>query len=147
MKLLSTISSYASAVMLVFVSGLLHISLAQEGSSSFQGSDNLAQAVGGVGKGFEAFGVLVNLSTTIAVSAAFLYFFINLYKFIKAGGDDKEEAKGKMIWSTVAIIIIVSLWGIIGFVRSTLGIKSGADQVNNVVVPGTEFNRARNVSQ
>ena len=101
-------------------------------------------AVGSVGKGAETFGTLVSLGTTIAVSLAFFFFFWNLFKFIKAADpESKESAQGKMVWSLVAIIVIVSLWGIIAFVRGVLGIDAGLDDVNDVPVPGTVLNPSR----
>ena len=129
------------AALLFLVSGFAQSVLAQS-ESSFTGDDSLSLAVGGVGKGVETFGTLVSLGTTIAVSLAFFFFFWNLFKFIKAGdADSKEEAQGKMVWSLVAIIVIVSLWGIIAFVRSVLGIEQGPS--NDVEVPGTVLNRSR----
>ena len=128
------------ATLLFLVSGFAQSVLAQD--SSFQGDDSLSIAVGGVGKGVETFGTLVSLGTTIAVSLAFFFFFWNLFKFIKAGdADSKEAAQGKMVWSLVAIIVIVSLWGIIAFVRSVLGIEPGS--ANDVEVPGTVLNKSR----
>ena len=129
------------AALLFLVSGFAQSVLAQ-GNSSFEGDPSLSRAIGGIGKGAETFGTLVSLGTTIAVSLAFFFFFWNLFKFIKAGdADSKEEAQGKMVWSLVAIIVIVSLWGIIAFVRSVLGIEPG--QANDVEVPATILNRSR----
>ena len=139
--------SISAAVSLFFLSVAVSVSSAQ---SSFQGqgSDKLAFVGGSFGKGLEVFGTIVNLGTTIAVSLAFLFFFFNLFKFIKAGGDnEKEEAKGKMVWSTVAIIIIVSLWGIIAFVRAVFGIDSGQDAQGPVFVPGTKLQGDQYIQQ
>ena len=129
----SPILYIAGSFLLFLTTSLAHISTAQ--SSFPQGSDDVSFAIGSVGKGAETFGTLVSLGTTIAVSLAFFFFFWNLYKFIKAGNpEDKEEAQGKMIWSVVALILITSLWGIIGFVRNVLGI--GVGDANDVEVPG-----------
>ena len=145
MKLLScgAVCFYTiGAVLLSLLSSLTHSVLSQ--SSFNQGSDNLAFAVGSVGKGAETFGTLVSLGTTIAVSLAFFFFFWNLFKFIRAADpESKESAQGKMVWSLVAIIVIVSLWGIIAFVRGVLGIDAGLDDVNDVPVPGTVLNPSR----
>ncbi len=145
MKLLSSIGAMVASTVgtatLWLLSGLTNTVLAQ--SSFNQGSDNLAFAVGSVGKGAETFGTLVSLGTTIAVSLAFFFFFWNLFKFIKAADpESKESAQGKMVWSLVAIIVIVSLWGIIAFVRGVLGIDAGLDEVNDVPVPGTVLNKS-----
>ena len=128
--------------LLFFVSGFAQSVLAQD-DPLFQGDESLSLAVGGVGKGVETFGTLVSLGTTIAVSLAFFFFFWNLFKFIRAGdADSKEEAQGKMVWSLVAIIVIVSLWGIIAFVRSVLGFDSGAGEENDVVLPTTRVKKS-----
>ena len=130
--------TFGAFVLWVF-SGLISGALSQ--SSFNQGSEDLSFAIGSVGKGAETFGTLVSLGTTIAVSLAFFFFFWNLFKFIKAAdADSKEAAQGKMVWSLVAIIVIVSLWGIIGFVRGVLGI--GVGEANDVEVPGTVLNRS-----
>lgn len=133
------------AVSLVGSAGILS---AQTGTTIFPeitgedadvNSDVLSGTLRNIGRGTETFAVIVNLLTTIAVSAAFLYFFYNLYQYIKtADAEGKEEAKGKMGWSLLAIIVITSLWGIIGYVRSVAGIDGDAP-ANVVTVPGTGF--------
>lgn len=100
-------------------------------------SNLLAAGIGNFGRGAEALGNLVNLSTAIAVSLAFLFFFYNLYKYIKeASPESKEEAKTKMGWSLLAIIVITSLWAIIAFVRAVIGLGDGKDAQGDVFVPG-----------
>lgn len=124
------------ASLLFFVSGFAQSVLAQGETYFPLGSDRAAVAVSGVGRGVETFGTLVSLGTTIAVSLAFFFFFWNLFKFIRAADpDSKEEAQGKMVWSLVAIIVIVSLWGIISFVRSVFGFGSGVGEENDVFFP------------
>lgn len=140
LSLVQSLFYAVSAAALAMVSGLAYTALSQ--SVFNQGSDNLSFAIGSVGRGAETFGTLVSLGTTIAVSLAFFYFFWNLYKFIRAADpESKESAQGAMVWSLVAIIVIVSLWGIIGFVRGVLGIDAGSDEVNDVEVPGTILNQ------
>ena len=78
---------------------------------------------------------IVNTLITIVVAAAFFYFFWNLAKYIKeAKPEGKEEAKGKMIWSLLAIFVIVSLWGIIAFARRVLGVGD-EDQAPIIEIP------------
>ena len=136
----STLFYIFSSFLLSLLTGLTHISTAQ--SSFDQGSGNLSFVFGSFGKGAETFGTLVSLGTTIAVSLAFFFFFYNLYKFIKAGdAESKEEAQGKMVWSVVAIIVITSLWGIIGFMRGIFGIGPG--EPNDIPIPGTVLRESR----
>lgn len=67
---------------------------------------------------------LVNVLIGIVVSLAFLYFFWNLAKYIREE-NDQEEAKKKMGWSVLAIVVITSLWGLVAFVRNIIGIDAG----------------------
>ena len=95
--------------------------------------------------GFQAFGGIVSSLTVIAVSFVFLYFFWNLAVYIKASGDDqKEEAKSKMGWSVLAIIVVTSLWGIIAFFRGVVGIGTGSEILEkDVKIPGVQIRRAK----
>ena len=43
-------------------------------------------------------------------------------KYIRDEGS-QEDAKTRMGWSLVAIFVIVTLWGIIGFMRDALGVS------------------------
>ena len=146
MKIISNNTTYLYAVataVLLFIPGLANTALAQ-GSSFTEGSTKLSFAIGSFGKGAETGSTLISVLTTIAVSLAFFYFFWNLFQFIKAAeADSKEAAQGKMVWSLVAIIVIVSLWGIIAFVRSIFGIDTGLDDTNDVFVPGTVIHKSR----
>ena len=145
MKIISNNTTYLYAIAtaaLFFISGLANSAMAQQ--SAFKGSDKLSFAIGSFGKGAETAGALVSVLTTIAVSLAFFFFFWNLFQFIRAAeADSKEKAQGMMVWSLVAIIVIVSLWGIIAFVRSIFGIEADIDKSNDVTVPGTIVNKSR----
>ena len=71
----------------------------------------------------EAVGGLINPLIAILVGLALLAFFWGLAKFIfRAGGDTEavEEGKRLMIWGLIALFIMVSVWGIIGFIQSAL---------------------------
>ncbi len=80
------------------------------------------------------FAGLLRLLVGIVVTAAFFYFFWNLVKYIR-DEEGKEEAKTKMGYSLGAIFVIVTLWGIIGFIRGVLGVGVGEEQVNNIALP------------
>lgn len=80
------------------------------------------------------FSALLRLLVGIVVTAAFFYFFWNLVKYIR-DEEGKEEAKTKMGYSLAAIFVIVTLWGLIGFIRGVLGVGVGEDQVNSIPLP------------
>jgi len=79
-------------------------------------------------------GVLIPL----AFSLALLYFFWGVTKYIRKGaGDEKaaEEGKKIMIWGIVGLFVALSIWGIITFIQSELGIP----EVDNPSVGNTPY--------
>ena len=74
-------------------------------------------------------GVFLDLIATampVLGGIALLVFFWGLAKFIKNAGDVGKHQEGKdlMIWGVVALFIMVTLWGLIGFAQSSLGISN-----------------------
>jgi len=71
-----------------------------------------------------AVGNLLNPLIAILVGVAMIVFFWGLVKFIfKLGGDVKvEEGRRLMVWGIVALFVMLSVWGIIGFFQRQLGL-------------------------
>jgi hypothetical protein len=66
-----------------------------------------------------------NILIPLAFSLCLLYFFWGMAKYIRsgAGGESAvEEGKRIMVWGVVALFVVTSIWGIIAFIRSELGI-------------------------
>jgi uncharacterized membrane protein len=64
----------------------------------------------------------------ILVGLAVLAFFWFLVIFIWKGGEDageRDKMKGGMLWSIIAIFVMVSVWGIIGLFGSLVGVQQG----------------------
>lgn len=69
---------------------------------------------------------IVSSLITLAGAVALLAFFWGLAKFIfRIGGDEKAVTEGKNImkWGLIALFVLVSVWGIIGFFQKELGLK------------------------
>ena len=66
---------------------------------------------------------LVRTLTAIAVALSFFYFFWNIALYIKSPGN-KDEIRNKLVMGVVAITIATSIWGIVAFIRGTLGITN-----------------------
>lgn len=66
-------------------------------------------------------------------TVAFLIFILGVARFIKSTGSDKEikDSKNLLIWGVIGMFILVTIWGIITFLRSELGFndKLGIPQV------------------
>lgn len=100
-------------------------------------SGTLTYAISNFYEGANVFAALLQTLVGIVVTAAFFYFFWNLVKYIR-DEEGKDEAKTKMGYSLGAIFVIVTLWGIIAFVRGILGINT-EDAVNTIDIPRVNF--------
>jgi hypothetical protein len=80
-----------------------------------------------------AVGKVVNLLIPIVLSIALLSFFWGMAKFIGNAGSEEARTKGKrlMISSIIALTVMVSIWGIVGFIQESLAI-GGA---RNIAIP------------
>lgn len=67
---------------------------------------------------------LVNNLVPLLLAIAVLLFLWGLVKFIANIGDETARAAGKslMIWGMIALFVMVSFWGIIGYVQESLGL-------------------------
>ncbi len=81
----------------------------------------------------EAFGTLVETALPIAVGIALLALFWGLALFIFAAGDANKKDKGVhlMIWSVVALFVMVSIWGLVAWLGDALDIT----QDETITVP------------
>ncbi|MCX6714124.1 MAG: hypothetical protein NTV48_03415 [Candidatus Vogelbacteria bacterium] len=79
---------------------------------------------------------VVNAVIPIMIGLAFIYFAWTLIAYIRSSGDDKEKNKSQLIWSVIAIVLIVSIWGIAGLLQSIFGIGGTADSINTVDITG-----------
>jgi hypothetical protein len=71
---------------------------------------------------------ITNSLIPIAVTLAVLAFFWFLVRFIWKGSEDpaeRDKMKGGMGWSIVALFIMVSIWGLVGFIGSITGVAQG----------------------
>ena len=78
---------------------------------------------------------LVTRLVPFAIGLAVLAFFWYLIQFIWKGGEDpakKADAMKGMGYSILALFVMVSIWGIVGFLGSMFGIGQGG----NVPIPG-----------
>lgn len=73
---------------------------------------------------------IINMFTDIGLAiipflaaVAFLVFVYGVARFIKAAGNEKEigESKNFLIWGIVGLFVLVSIWGIISFLKNEFG--------------------------
>jgi hypothetical protein len=84
---------------------------------------------------------IINIFTDIGLSlipllgaVAFLVFVWGVARFIKSSGSEKEikDSKNLLIWGVVGLFILVTIWGIISFMKNEFGFGSdvGIPQIN-----------------
>lgn len=80
-----------------------------------------------------ALGNIVNLLIPIAFAAALLFFFWGLAQYILSSGNEEAKEKGKqmMLWGILALFVMASIWGIVTFLGTALGIT----QSGSITVP------------
>ncbi|KND48850.1 MAG: hypothetical protein AB200_00235 [Parcubacteria bacterium C7867-005] len=105
---------------------------------AFVPSFAFAQSLGNVETFIRSIGRLVNLALPIVVALALLGFFYGLMKFIFAADDEdaRKSAKDIMIYGVIALFVMVSVWGLVGFVGNALGIQQGQNSGNIPRVQG-----------
>lgn len=98
-----------------------------------------AQATGGsgdfgkLGNIFKSFtGFINDVLIPLIFALAVVVFFYGVFKYMILGGGDegsRDEGKKLMLWAIVGFVVMVSLYGIIGLVSSSLGIDTTGDAV------------------
>ena len=63
----------------------------------------------------------------IVFTIAMIYFFWGVAKYILAAGDPKAAAEGKsiMIYGIIALAVMASVYGLIGFLQNSFGLTGG----------------------
>ena len=63
----------------------------------------------------------------VLMALAVLVFFWGIIKFIAQAGDERavEEGKGFIVYGLVGIFVIMTVWGIVGFMQESLGLGGG----------------------
>lgn len=69
------------------------------------------------------FEVVVNPAIRLLFAAAVVYFVYGVFNYVRNAGDGDARAEGAnhILWSTIGLFIMISVWGIIGVLRSTIG--------------------------
>ena len=73
------------------------------------------------------FGNILKLIVPVLFGLALIFFFWGLTQFILNAGEAeaREDGKQRMLWGIVALFVIVSIYGILGFIGGAVGINTG----------------------
>jgi len=82
-------------------------------------------------------GYIVNLLVPIVSTLVVVFFFWGLAMFVLSAGDEEQAKKGKniMIWGIFSLFLMITIWGIVGFMQNTIGNTYGPASID-VTLPG-----------
>jgi hypothetical protein len=71
-------------------------------------------------------GGLLLIAVQVIGSLALLYFFWGLAQYILSAGDEKKKEEGRniMIWGTIALFTMVSVWGLARVLQDTFDLDA-----------------------
>lgn len=103
---------------------------------------NIVYSTSFIAKWIQFFKELLQSLPGILVALAGVVFMIEVLRFIFTGKDGKVEEKDKIkshiMWSLVALFVLISFWGIVRLIAGTVGIKTG-DNIKSGDIPKVEF--------
>lgn len=75
-------------------------------------------------------GTILSSIVPIMVTLALIYFIYGLAEYISVSGNEAKKAEGKniMIYGTIAMFMIVSIWGVVQFIGKTVGVSEVTTQ-------------------
>lgn len=64
---------------------------------------------------------LINLAIPVLIGIALVLFFAGVVRFLYRSGDHhtKTEDREILVWGLVAIFVLVSVWGIVNFLKES----------------------------
>ena len=63
---------------------------------------------------------IVNALTALLVLAAVVFYLFNISMFTGKAGEERAKMKNIIVWGILAIFVMVSIWGILRIMQSTL---------------------------
>jgi len=86
---------------------------------------SFAQSLGKLETLTDSIKSIVNKVIPIVFAIALLGFFWGLVRYIFGSEHNKDQAKKTMIWGVVALFVMATVWGLVNFLASNLGVDTG----------------------
>jgi len=64
---------------------------------------------------------ILNSAAVFIMGLALVFFIIGVVRFMLSAGNEQGRSQGKqlIIWGTVVLFVMVSVWGIVGIINNT----------------------------
>ncbi len=76
---------------------------------------------------------LLGLVMPLLLSLAVIFFVYALLKYVLKAGEEKEEARGQMIWGVVILFVMISVWGLVNLLKDSADLDNTVPDVEWVV--------------
>lgn len=80
-------------------------------------------------------GILRPLVPLLIGLAVVIFIYGVLTTMLAEGGEKKEDGKKYMLWGIVGIFVMVSVWGLVAILTSTLNLDTTQIKTINITVP------------
>ena len=84
--------------------------------------------------------ILDNATSVLIVLGIVVYFYGVSTNIMKSGESDREKLRNYLVWGIIVLFVMVSIWGIIGLLQSTLfGDSAAATGGSSQQAPADQF--------
>lgn len=75
---------------------------------------------------------ILNSAIPVLITLGVLYFIWGVVQYVLGSSDEaKSEGKDRMIWGLIGLAVVISIWGLVYFLRSTFAVP----QTNEINIP------------
>ncbi len=107
-----------------------------------QNTGNIVYSTSFIARWLQFFKELLGSLPGILVALAGVVFMVEIVRFILVGKDgkveEKESIRKHIMWSLVALVVLISFWGIVRLIAGTVGIKTG-ENLGSGDIPKVNF--------
>ena len=105
-----------------------------------QGTVTQCGQIGGIQAIICKIGQILNTLIPIIIVLGVVYFVWGVVQYVIASDEEaKKTGRNRMIYGIIGLVVIVSMWGLVGIVRQTFGLDSAVvpPNITTPCVPGT----------
>jgi len=75
---------------------------------------------------------LINGLIPFIISLTVLFFLWGMFQLVRAGDDNREEARGYVTWAVIALFVMVSVWGLVNILVRSFNLNNQTPNLPDV---------------
>ncbi len=80
------------------------------------------------------FATVVNTLIPAFMGLGFIAFFWFLFKYLTGDAAEKEENRKSLLWSVIAIVIMISIFGLASLLQGIFGAQGGSSTIDAPII-------------